>query len=236
MNDGFIVLNRRISSWRWWGNPIATALWLYILIEANWQARWTADGSELVGRGELITSQVKIADHFSINKRTVKKYLEAFEKDGQISLDVNNRRTKITVINYGKYQDCFTDNAQPNAQLTAQQDAQQNAQLSAHNRTNITKKQRNNSVFTPPTVDEVQAYITEKGYTVDAERFVDYYTANGWKVGRSKMVDWRRTVNNWQRNEKPQKTNPEYTQKKDEQASAQELAEARAMLERLKHD
>ena len=114
------------------------------------------------------------------------------------------------------------------------QDVKPPVNQDVHNRTRITKKQRNNSVFTPPTVDEVQAYITEKGYTVDAERFVDYYTANGWKVGKVKMADWRRTVNNWQRNEKPQKITPEYTTKQDEQASAQELAEARAMLERLK--
>ena len=207
MNDGFIVLNRRISSWRWWGNPIATALWLYILIEANWQPRWTADGSELVDRGELITSQVKIADHFSINKRTVKKYLEAFEKDGQISLDVNNRRTKITVINYGKYQDCFTDNAQPNAQPTAQQDAQQSAQLSAHNRTNITKKQRNNSVFTPPTIENVREYFKEKEFVIDPDFFYNYYTEGGWMSKDRKgnpvpVKNWKQKAIVWNNKEK----------------------------------
>lgn len=31
--------------------------------------------------------------------------------------------------------------------------------------------------FKAPSVDEVKAYITEKGYSIDAEAFVDYYTS-----------------------------------------------------------
>ena len=55
--------------------------------------------------------------------------------------------------------------------------------------------------FKPPTVDEVKDYITEKGYTIDPETFVDYYTANGWKIGKSSMKDWRAAVRTWNRKE-----------------------------------
>ena len=51
--------------------------------------------------------------------------------------------------------------------------------------------------FTPPTVQEVKAYCTEKGYHVDAERFVDYYMSNGWMVGRTHMKDWKAAVRTW---------------------------------------
>lgn len=234
MNDGFIVLNRRISSWRWWDMPNAVTLWLHILIGANW-----TDGyflGQKIERGQLATSIHRLAEESGLHPNTVRHWLKKFEDEQQITLKSTNRYTLITVINYAKYQDCFTDDVKQNVNQDVKQDVKPPVNQDVHNRTRITKKQRNNSVFSPPTVDEVQAYITEKGYTVDAERFVDYYTANGWKVGRSKMVDWRRTVNNWQRNEKPQKITPEYTTKQDEQASADELAEARAMLERLKHD
>ena len=56
------------------------------------------------------------------------------------------------------------------------------------------------NIFVPPTVEEVQAYITEKGYHISAEKFVDYYTANGWMVGKAKMKDWKAAVRNWERN------------------------------------
>ena len=55
--------------------------------------------------------------------------------------------------------------------------------------------------FTPPTVDEVRAYCNEKGYTVDPQRFVDYYTSNGWRVGKNPMRDWKAAVRNWNRKE-----------------------------------
>lgn len=56
--------------------------------------------------------------------------------------------------------------------------------------------------FTPPTREEVQQYITEHGYHVDAERFTDYYTSNGWMVGKNKMKDWKAAVRTWERKEK----------------------------------
>lgn len=53
-----------------------------------------------------------------------------------------------------------------------------------------------------PTVEEVAAYCRERGNSIDPQRFVDYYTANGWKVGRSSMKDWKAAVRNWEKNEK----------------------------------
>ena len=57
--------------------------------------------------------------------------------------------------------------------------------------------------FVPPTVDEVRTYCEEKGYTLDADRFVDYYTFNGWMVGKNRMRDWRAAVRTWCRKEQP---------------------------------
>lgn len=62
--------------------------------------------------------------------------------------------------------------------------------------------------FTPPSREEVQAYIAEKSYQVDAERFVDYYTSNGWRVGKNPMKDWKAAVRTWAKNgyDKPNKS------------------------------
>ena len=57
--------------------------------------------------------------------------------------------------------------------------------------------------FSPPSVDDVREYCREKGYNVDPERFVDYYTSNGWKVGRNPMKDWKAALRSWERKEKP---------------------------------
>lgn len=54
--------------------------------------------------------------------------------------------------------------------------------------------------FAPPTIEEVRAYCEERNNNVDPVHFVDYYTANDWKVGRNKMKDWRAAVRTWERN------------------------------------
>lgn len=54
--------------------------------------------------------------------------------------------------------------------------------------------------FTPPTLEEVQDYCNERKNNVDAQRFIDYYSANGWKVGKNKMKDWKAAVRTWENN------------------------------------
>lgn len=44
----------------------------------------------------------------------------------------------------------------------------------------------------PPTVEEVEAVIREKGLDVDAREFLDRCEANGWKDGKGRpVVNWR---------------------------------------------
>ena len=57
--------------------------------------------------------------------------------------------------------------------------------------------------FKAPTVEQAREYFSEKGYMEsEAERFVDHFTANGWKVGKSPMKDWKAAARNWMRNVK----------------------------------
>lgn len=51
--------------------------------------------------------------------------------------------------------------------------------------------------FCPPTIEEVQSYIQEKGYSIDAEAFIAFYESKGWMVGKNKMKDWRMAVVTW---------------------------------------
>ena len=61
--------------------------------------------------------------------------------------------------------------------------------------------------FHPPSVEEVRAYCESKGYRISPERFMDYYTANGWRLGKSEMKDWKAVVRNWERQEAKQTEN-----------------------------
>lgn len=53
--------------------------------------------------------------------------------------------------------------------------------------------------FNKPTVGDVERYCKDKSLGIDARQFVDYYEANGWKVGRNPMKDWQAAVRQWSR-------------------------------------
>lgn len=86
-------------------------------------------------------------------------------------------------------------------------------------------KARPRTKFQKPTLEEIQNYCRERGNSVDAVRFFDYYTANGWRVGKNPMKDWTAAVRTWEKNdnvrnsginkgtaqESPKRWNIEYT-------------------------
>ena len=76
----------------------------------------------------------------------------------------------------------------------------------------INNKKPKRTRFVPPTLEEVQAYCQERNNSVDAERFIDYYTSNGWLVGKNKMKDWKASVRTWERNN----TQPKQTANKND--------------------
>lgn len=73
----------------------------------------------------------------------------------------------------------------------------------------ITNKSSIKEKFKKPSVDEVKEYCKERKNNIDPERFVDYYTAKGWKIGKQPMKDWKAAVRTWEKNNFD-KTNSSY--------------------------
>ena len=62
------------------------------------------------------------------------------------------------------------------------------------------KKQR--APFQKPTVEEIDSYIRDKGYPVDAQEFFNYYEDNEWHCGKIPMKNWKNAVYAWNKNQK----------------------------------
>ena len=67
-------------------------------------------------------------------------------------------------------------------------------------------KKRRAKKFVKPAIPEVAEYaegfiksrnLRLTGETFRAERFVSWYDANGWKVGKNPMKDWKGAVRAW---------------------------------------
>lgn len=205
--NGFIVIARQLLDWRFAQFPYAVALWVHLIMRANWKDGWFM--GERIPRGSLATSTASLAEQTGVSESTVRRWLKKFENDGQITRQATNRFTIINITNYRAFQDIPDDrvNEQVTEQVNKQMNEQVNNQVTEQVNHNRTKKQSNKEtkkqVFIRPSLDDVRQYASENSLSVDPERFYDYYEANGWTInGKAQMKDWKAAMRNWSRREK----------------------------------
>ena len=76
----------------------------------------------------------------------------------------------------------------------------------------------------------MQQYCLERNNNISAEKFIDYYESNGWKVGRNSMKNWKATVRNWEKNQQEKQNNVK-TYKSNYEISQEALRKAREEFE-----
>ncbi len=89
-------------------------------------------------------------------------------------------------------------------QTVSKMDTQVSIGKDSIDKNSIKKENTKRKNFIPPSVEEVRAYCSERNNNLDAEQFVNFYSAKGWLVGKVKMVDWKAAVRTWERNDKSQ--------------------------------
>lgn len=144
---------------------------------------FTAEGRDCYISNEYIANMLGVTDHTAsqlVGSLARKGYIAVTRFDGR-------RRYVESMIK-------CTRRVYENVQADCTKKYTQTVQKIKH--TNTTTKQ-----FTIPSIEEVRAYCEERRNGIDAAAFIDYYTSNGWIVGRTKMKDWKAAVRNWERKE-----------------------------------
>ena len=154
-------------------------------------------------------SGVVVIKHWKIHNYIRKDMYHETKYKGekeQLGLDENNAYVTITAqsCNEPRNEPCNEPRNEPVTNPSTQ------VRL-GKDRLGKVRLEREAKRFSPPSLEEVKAYCKERKNSVDAQRFIDYYTSNGWKVGKNPMKDWKAAVRNWEgkdydrKTEKPQK-------------------------------
>lgn len=196
---GHIKLDRKILDWEWYRDINTKTLFLHCLLKANWK-----DGRFQgvdIPRGSFATSYQSLADETGLSVKNVRTAINHLKTTGEVAVNRHPKFSVITVKNYCLYQ---TDGIITGSQLAEDGQSTGSQPATIEEGKKGRREERNNRVvrFAPPTLENVMGYCQEKGYDVDAERFIDFYESKGWMVGKNKMKDWRAAVRNWARQDK----------------------------------
>lgn len=120
---GYIKLYRSLKDhWLWKDNSKKSMLeaWLDILFRANHKDLKEPIGYDLVilKRGQLLTSQERLAIEWRWERTAVRRFIKMLEKDKMISVETSSKFTIITVCKYGDYQVGAPNKRPTNAQQT----------------------------------------------------------------------------------------------------------------------
>lgn len=202
--SGYISLHRKIVDWEWFRDPNTLSLFIYLLLSANFTD--TKFLGKKIKRGQVVTSLAGLAEKTGLSVQNVRTALRHLILTGEVT-NVSCRQYRIiTIAKYDEYQkvtntptDILTNNQQTtNKRLTNSQQHHNNVNK-VNNVNNVNKRV---GAFAPPTPDQVNEFCQSKGIVIDIDRFMDYYTSNGWMVGRNRMKSWEAAVRNWARRDR----------------------------------
>jgi hypothetical protein len=209
MDESWIKVHRKLQNHWLFENPNYTNIWLVMLFNAQWETRKRVrDGIIVeVQRGELVMSYKTIALRSYTTEKMVRNFIMHAKKDGMIESKQGTKTAHLTIINYNKLQGHENETGRDSGTIRAQSGRDKGAII----RSKEGKKERieeqidsvsmRSRAFTRPSCQEILDYFIELGSTQEeANKFFDHYTANGWKVGKNAMKDWKATARNWNRN------------------------------------
>ena len=102
MDKGYVKLYRSIDEWEYRQDIKTFSVWMRLLTLANHaQKEWRG---VFVGIGECITSVEHLSNFCGVSIQSVRTALDKLEKSKCIVREGTNRYTKISICNYGFYQ------------------------------------------------------------------------------------------------------------------------------------
>ena len=191
---GFIKLHRSLLEWEWHDDPTTGWLFVNLILMANFSpSEWKGRKIE---RGQLVTGRKALSVQTGLSEQMIRTSLNHLKNTGEITIKSTNKFSLITVVNYEKFQ---SDADEPTSNLTSNQPATNQQLTTTEEEKEERERKKVRKRFSPPSVDEVSAYCQERGNTVDAQTFCNFYASKGWRVGSQPMRDWKAAVRTWEK-------------------------------------
>lgn len=102
LSEGWIKIDRNLLKWRWFTDHSTCIVWLYLLLQANYEPRGFKNID--IRRGELVATLERISDETGLTKSQVRTALKHLETTGEIARTSHGKIVVISIPNYDRYQ------------------------------------------------------------------------------------------------------------------------------------
>jgi hypothetical protein len=167
-------------------------VWIWLIMSANIEDHDFE--RETIHRGEIATSRKTISSATGLTENEVRTALDHLKSTGEITSRIRPKYQVITILRYNDYQDVPTGKRPGVAPAKHRQSTGKPPQ--SKNGKNE-ENGKNDCVHTPPSRAEVEEFCKGLGITTDIDAFLQYNSATGWKIGRTKVEDWRPLLMKW---------------------------------------
>jgi hypothetical protein len=100
--QGFIKIHRSIIDWEWYKDANTMRLFLHLLLNATHKD--IKIKGLLLKSGQLITSRSILASELAMSQQQVRTSLDKLKSTNEITNQLINRNTIITIVNWNRYQ------------------------------------------------------------------------------------------------------------------------------------
>lgn len=100
--ETYIKLFRKFLDWEWYDDLPTKALWIHILLKANYKDK-TWHGKE-VKRGSFLTSYSSLQSELKLSKKQIERALKNLQKTGEVEKVASRENTLIIATKYDFYQ------------------------------------------------------------------------------------------------------------------------------------
>ena len=196
--NGFIILHRKLVAWGWYQDYVVKDVFLHLLLTANFKE--TTWKNRILKKGQVVTGRKKLASDLGFSEQQIRTALDKLKSTNEITIETTNRYSVITIVNWAEYQDedkkatKKTTKRAPNKQPTNNQQSTNN-QPQRNNDNNV------NNRLSMPSLVEIQRYANEKKLNANVTDFYNHYKAEGWKCNGEPIVDWKKLLHSWAKNE-----------------------------------
>jgi hypothetical protein len=132
LENGFIVLHRKIVNWEWYKDPATRIVFEHLILTANYEEKRFK--GEAIHRGQRVASYGTLAKETGLSVRNVRTAIRHLISTNEVTSKATNKYSVFTIVNYDMYQ----DKRQANRQTTDKQ-VTSNRQTTDNNETKITK-------------------------------------------------------------------------------------------------